>query len=195
MEKKDSDNKKPALNAETEILLEESEDSPAKKEAAEVVRHLKEKIKESDARAAEYLDSLQRLKADYINRRKDDDRRTEEIIRFANEKLLLDLLPLADSFVLAFSNKESWESAPEDWRRGVESIYGQLVSIFDRYQLKEINPVGQLFNPAFHHSVASLETDEEKDNNKVIEVLQRGYELNGKLIRPAVVKIAEHHRS
>jgi molecular chaperone GrpE len=96
---------------------------------------------------------------------------------------------LADSFELAFSNKEAWLAAPENWRKGIEYIYSNLIGIMEAHNLIEINPLRQTFNPAEHHSIATVETNKPPEDNLVLEVLKKGYRLGAKVIRPAHVKV------
>jgi molecular chaperone GrpE len=89
---------------------------------------------------------------------------------------------------MATANKEAWEKAPKDWRMGVEYINSQLLSILSQHGLAQSNPIGQEFDPKFHDAVDTIETEREEEDNKVLAVIQKGYSLNGKLIRSAKVK-------
>jgi molecular chaperone GrpE len=111
------------------------------------------------------------------------------IVKFANEDLLLELVELADNFELAFQNQAGWESVPENWRKGVEYIYSKLTNLFRRFNLEEINPRGEHFEPARCHSLMSVDTHKKEEDNIVLEVVQKGYILNGRLVRPAQVKV------
>ena len=88
---------------------------------------------------------------------------------------------------MAFSNKESWESVSAEWRQGVEYIHSQLMNTLHSHGLAEINPEGKEFDPQKHEAVEMIEG---KDN-MVIEVIQKGYELNGKVVRVAKVKVGK----
>jgi molecular chaperone GrpE len=101
----------------------------------------------------------------------------------------LDILATVDSFDMAFANKESWEKADENWRRGVEYIYSQLLGTLEQNGLKQLAPIGETFDPNVHTSVESMPVEKEEDENKILEVVQKGYMLNGSLIRSPKVKV------
>lgn len=169
-----------------DFVFEEDDESDSPDER---IKRLKKKIKELSKEKQEYLDGWQRAKADYINYRKDQDKMRQEIVKFAKEDLLMELLQLADSFEMAFANKEAWNAAPENWRKGIEYIYSQLQSIFKFNGMEEINPLGQPFNPENQFSIATIEVTDPKQDNIVLEVMKKGYSLAGKNIRPAQVKV------
>jgi molecular chaperone GrpE len=155
------------------------------------IKRLRQKLKSCEQEKAEYLAGWQRAKADYINLKNAEEKAKQEIATYAKESLLHELINLADSFELAFANKEAWNSVPENWRKGVEYIYSNLINIFDNNGLSEINPIGQDFNPSEQHSIGTVEVSDEKQVDKVVEVLKKGYSLKGKVIRPAHVKIGK----
>src|SRR3989344_3736977 len=94
------------------------------------LKKLREKLKVSQSERQEYLEISQRLKADYVNLKRDEAKLREVSVKYAQEDLLLELIELADSFELAMANRETWEAVPENWRRGIEHIYGKLAAIF-----------------------------------------------------------------
>jgi molecular chaperone GrpE len=100
-----------------------------------------------------------------------------------------DLLPVLESFHMAFANKEAWDKVDPAWRKGVEYIHTQLVQVLREHGLTEVDPMGKDFDPNEHMSVGLVPTDDAKLFHKVAEVLQSGYRLNGKLIRSPQVKI------
>lgn len=154
------------------------------------LKKLQAELKACDEERREYLAGWQRAKADYINLKKDLDKERGDYGRLARESILHELLPLADSFELAFANKEAWAAAPANWRQGVEYIYQQLQSIFQHYGLEVIDPLHQAFNPEQHESLGFI-AGEEADEGRVLEVLKKGYILGGKVLRPAQVKVGE----
>lgn len=153
------------------------------------LKKLREELKQCQLDKQEYLTLSQRFKADYINLEKATEARRNEIVRFANHALLLDLLDLVDSFELAFADQASWKAVAENWRRGVEYIYDKLVKILKENGLMVINPVGEQFDPASHESIESVATDKEEEAERVMVVLKKGYRLGGKVLRPAQVKV------
>lgn len=169
---------------ESEVVPEEEESN-----WRAALKTAKENLKQCLAEKKEYLDGSQRLKADYLNLQKQLEREGLEIVKFAKEELLLELVELADAFELAFANKAAWQDVPENWRRGVEYIYVKLVEIFRRNRLEEINPLKEKFDPLRHHSLAAIDILDEEEDNIILEVVQRGYLLDGKVVRPAQVKV------
>lgn len=153
------------------------------------IKKLREKLKKVEAEKQEYLDLSQRLRADYANLRRQSESEKAEFAKFAAANLLGELIELADTFELAFANKEAWQAAPENWRRGVEYIYSQLTTLFGRHGLETIDPAGQTFDPALHHSLGTIDTERDEEDNKVLAVVQKGYKLRDKILRPAQVKV------
>ena len=153
------------------------------------IKKLRNKLRETIAEKQEYLDGWQRLRADYVNYKKREEESKGEFLKFAREGLISDLLPVLESFHMAFSNKEAWAKVDPSWRVGVEYIQTQLLQILQGHGLAEVNPIGSVFNPNEETSVATVPTDDSTLDHKVAEVLQLGYKLHGKLIRSPRVKI------
>jgi molecular chaperone GrpE len=139
----------------------------------------------------EYLTGWQRAKADLINARKRDEADRNEFVKFANERLIEGLIPVLESFELAMSNKESWEKVDKNWRVGVEYIYSQLKKALEDSGLTELKPLNQKFDHAIHEAASYEPVVDEKLNHIVIRVIQNGYDLNGKLMRPAKVVVGD----
>ena len=134
----------------------------------------------------EYLDGWKRAKADLLNYKKDEAKRFEIMLKFANEGMIRELILVLDSFDLALAALEKEKRA----EKGMYLIKAQLEDILRQHGLEQvIVPIGQPFNPAFQEAIASVES--EKSSGTVIEEVERGYLLNGKLIRPARVKVAK----
>ncbi len=175
-----------------DVRFESEEESEEANNPAATIKRLRDKLKVVQKERQEFLETSQRLKADYVNFKKEEEKRREETLKFAKSGLLLELLDLADTFELAFSNKAAWESVNENWRRGVEYIYQKLVRIFEENGLESLHPLGEAFDPAKHHSVGQLATAKAEEDNKVLEVVQTGYQLAGRVVRPAKVKVGHY---
>lgn len=156
----------------------------------DAVRKLREKLKTCIEEKQEYLLGWQRAKADFVNARKSDEENKKEFLRFANENLIEELLPVIESFEMAFANKEVWEKVDKNWSVGIEYIYGQLIETLKRNGLEQENPLGKKFDPARHASLATVPTDDKGEDHTITEVVQRGYALHGKIVKPAKVKVA-----
>lgn len=171
-EEKDEENTIVPEDLDDSVILEENQ--------AEALVKLKLKLKEAEAKAKEYLDGWQRSQADFVNLRKRDEEAKIEFLKFANVDLILQLMPVLDSLSLAEGH--------------AEPIYKQLVQILKSNGLEELNPMGETFNPKEHEAVSVIPTDKSEEDHKILEVMQKGYILAGKIIRPAKVKIGEFNK-
>ncbi len=165
-------------------------DDEAEALSRDAMKKLRQKLEVCIKEKQEYLLGWQRAKADFINARKSDEENKAHFVKFANQGLIEELLPAIESFEMAFGNKEAWEKVDKDWRVGVEYIYGKLIGTLEQYGLKELNPIGEKFDPALHASFENVPTDNPKEDHMIVAVVQKGYTLNGKLIKPPNVKVA-----
>lgn len=163
----------------------------AEENAAEAIKKLREKLKKCEAEKTEYLTGWQRAKADLINARKRDEADRAEFTKYANERLIEELVPTLESFDLAMNNKESWEKVDKNWRTGVEYIYSQLKKALSDAGLEEINPIGKPFDHNRDEAAEYVPVDDEAQHHKVLSVIQKGYTLNGKPMRPPKVRVGE----
>lgn len=179
-----------------DIIFEETEDENVKtsfsKSNKDVVTKIKESLKKCEEEKKDYLNKWQRSQADFINIRKRDEETKKNQIRYAKEGIVLDLLPIMDSFEMAFSNKEVWESTPKEWRTGIESIHTQLSQVLASNQVDTLEALRQSFNPNEHEALGILHTTNKKEDGMVLEVIQSGYVLDGKIIRAAKVRVGEY---
>ncbi len=175
-----------------EFVPEDGEGNVASAEGK--LKQLRGELKQCQADKQEYLTLAQRLKADYLNLEKATETRRGEMMQFANQALLLDLLDLVDSFDLAFANKEAWQAVAGNWRQGVEYIYTKLIGILRDHGLEAINPLGETFDPQSHESIESVLTAKAEDDEKVVTVTKKGYRLQGKILRPAQVKVGAFNK-
>jgi molecular chaperone GrpE len=193
--------------AENEIIPEKGADIVAENDADtlddsviveenafDAVKKLKEKLKKAEAESQEYLVGWQRAKADLINARKRDEADRQDFVKFANERLIESLVPVMESFDLAMANKETWEKVDKNWRIGVEYIYSQLKKVLNDAGLEEINPLGKEFDLNRDEASEYVPVEKESDHHKVVAVVQKGYTLNGKAMRPPKVKVGEWKR-
>lgn len=163
----------------------------AEEHAGNAIKKLREKLKKAEAERLEYLTGWQRAKADLINARKRDEADRLEFLKFANEQLIHDLIPVLEHWDMAMNHRESWEKADKNWRVGVESIFNQLRKVLSDNGLVEVNPLGEKFDHVKHEATVYEPVSDEKKDHIILEVIQKGYSLNGKLLRPAKVKVGE----
>lgn len=147
------------------------------------VKKLKEQLKKCKKEKEEYLDGWQRARADFVNARKEEEKRQEHLIKLSNQFLLTDILPVLDSFELALKNLE------EIGNKGIYMIKSQLEDTLKKYGLEVIKTKDQKFNPEFHESVEEMKS--EKKTGTIVEEVQKGYTLHKKVLRPSRVKIAK----
>ena len=170
------------------------EELPEDANPTAILKKLREKLHKCEAEKKEYLDGWQRMRADFANARKEEDMRRGELIKFASEGLVEDMLPVLDSFSMAFANKESWEKVDTNWRKGVEYIHAQMLSVLESRGLVEVGVVGEKIDPRLHIEIEQVPGDESKSGT-VVEVIQKGYRLHNKVIRPAKVKGGSTHEA
>lgn len=157
-----------------------------------VIKKLRDKNRVCEKERKEYLDGWQRMKADFANARKDEEARRGELVKFASEGLVEDLLPVLDSFSSAFANKEAWEKVDSNWRKGVEYIYNQFYTVLESRGLASLGSPGEKFDPRIHTAIDQTISGEAEQEGTVAEVVHRGYRFHNKVIRPASVKVFGH---
>mgnify|MGYP003523525309 CR=1 FL=1 len=167
---------------EEDIVYDESES------VQDIIKKLKEKIALYKKEKDEYLNSLQRERADFINFKKEEETRMERRTKIVKENILESLIPILDSFSVAFSNKEVWEKVDVNWRTGIEYIHQQFIQVLADNNVKEIIPnILDEFNPELHQSIEDRSTEKENEKGKIIEVIQKGYQIGEYVVRPARV--------
>lgn len=171
-------------NSDEEIVSEEET-------GADSIKKLREKLALCVKEKQEYLDGWQRDKAEFLNARKHDKEDNERFKKYASENMVGELLPVLESFDMAFSNKEAWEKVPITWRTGVEYIANQLKGVLESNGLKELNPLDQKFDPMLHEAVSFTETSDESKNHKIIGVVQKGYSFYDRVIKAPKVTVGE----
>jgi molecular chaperone GrpE len=168
-----------------EIVPEES-DAPEL-----LIKKLKEKLKVCEKEKQDYMNGWQRERADFVNFKKTCEKEKFETIKFANENLISELLPVLDSFEMAFANKEAWEKADKNWRIGVEYIHSQLLKILKENGLEELNPLNDKFSPMNHVADEMRDVKEESQNGVIVEVKKKGWSLNGRIVVAPKVVVGE----
>ena len=145
-----------------------------------------ERLAKVEKERDEYLSGWQRAKADFINYRKDEISRLEQITKYGNEDLIMELVTVMDNFDLGLSALEKLGAV----EKGIYMIRTQIEDILKRRGLEKINvKVGDKFDPS--HTEAIVEVESEKPPETIVEIIEPGYTLNGKIIRPTRVKISK----
>lgn len=146
-----------------------------------------EEIATLKAQVAQLTDSLARSQAEFINFRKRQALEQESFAKFANQKLILDLLPIVDNFQRAFQHVPV-HIKDEQWVIGALAIEKQFVQLLDKLGLQKINAVGHMFD-ANLHEILTTGDQENTAKDMVIEEFESGYMLGDKVLRPAKVKV------
>jgi molecular chaperone GrpE len=150
------------------------------------VPSLDEQLRAAEAKATEHHDAWLRAKAEAENIRKRAQEDISKAHKYGIERFATDLLAVRDSLEAALATENA---TVEQIRSGVELTLRQLDAVFEKQQLREINPVGARFDPHQHQAISMLPSD--KESNTVINVLQKGYLLHDRVIRPALVTVAQ----
>ena len=165
----------------------EDAEPPAEKEpdivAEEELSALAEELEATRRERDEYLDALRRLKAEFENWRKRQERERARILETASERLVVELLPVLDNLDRALE-------AEGDIHEGVQAIRDQLVAALGQEGLLPVASDGQSFDPNVHEAVMGQHSEEHEEGT-ILQTFQRGYLLNGKPIRPAKVVVAK----
>ncbi|MEK7642494.1 MAG: nucleotide exchange factor GrpE [Patescibacteria group bacterium] len=174
-----------------DIQFEESNEE-GEVSQGDTVKKLREKLKEAQEKAQEYLLGWQKERAEGVNLRKRLEEEKREFAKFAKEDIATELISVLDSFESAFKNKEAWEKVDKNWRMGVEYIHTQLINILANHGVSIISPLGEKFDPQRDEAVETVPTEKEEEDHKIIEVMSVGYKLQDRLIRAPKVKVGEY---
>jgi molecular chaperone GrpE len=158
----------------------------ASEKGKETMPSLEEALKVAELQAAEHHDAWLRAKAETENVRRRAQEDVAKAHKFAVEGFASELLPVKDSLEAALSADTS---NPDNLKNGVDLTLKQLSGVFSKFNLSEINPVGEAFDPHRHQAMSMVEADQPA--NTVVSVLQKGYLLNDRVIRPALVMVAK----
>jgi molecular chaperone GrpE len=149
---------------------------------------MQDKLAGLEKEAQDNLAGWQRAKADFLNYKRDQEKIFAEFKSFANEDIVLKLLPTVDSFELATKHLPE-ELKSSDWAKGIMCIKGLFENFLKEIGVNEIKALGEKFDPNLFEAVA--EEESEAEEGFVIEEIQKGYRLGERLIRPAKVKISK----
>ena len=191
-----SDQEKDQNNAEPQVETVEEQQAAAAAEAEseQAEPTVEEKLAEADAELARVKKALAeadiRAQAEVQNVRKRAERDVQHARKFALEKFAGDLLSVADNLERGLAALDAEDEALKGAREGIELTLKSLLDAFARYNLEQIDPADEPFNPELHEAMTMVPVPN-VDPNTVIEVLEKGYQLNGRLIRPARVVVSK----
>lgn len=178
----DTENAPESTDCSDETKASENADEEASAEGATEAEN--KKVQPEEDGDAKYL----RLMAEFQNYKKRVAKEKTDIHAYANEKIVTELLEVLDNFERALASDTSAED--EGYAQGMKLIFDQLLGVLIKSGLEEVKALGEEFDPNLHNAVMTADSDE-YDSNKVCNVLQKGYSLNGKVIRPSMVTVAK----
>lgn len=185
---KEQEEKEEVISTESEaVVTAPAEEMPEEMDQASVeMDALKRRVEETEAKLAETVDGWQRSQAEFQNYKKRVERDGEMMRANMKADILKKVLPVLDDLERAMQNRP----ADEPWADGIELIVRKFQTVLDGEGLKKIEAEGVEFNPNFHEAISN-EPSEEVESGHVIAVVQNGYMLGERVVRPALVRVAQ----
>ena len=181
-----------------EVILNEvndsSDESPVGASAQDELEDLEESpeqtLEKAQVTIKDYFDQMMRLRAEMENNRKRAERDVQNAHKYALKNFTEALLPIIDSMEMGMDAASAENATLESIRQGSELTMNMFVQVLQKQGLTAVNPLGEKFNPEQHQAISMIE-DKEADSNTVIKVMQKGFMLNDRLVRPAMVVVAK----
>jgi molecular chaperone GrpE len=168
--------------------------TPANDPGTAPVEEPEARIVQLESEVARYKDQALRALAEAENTRRRTQRELEDNSRYANTNLARDILPLADNLRRALDTLTPEERAADEklekFAQGIELVEREFIATIERHHVKKVDPLGQAFDHNLHQAVAQVETAD-KPAGIVVQVLQPGYTIHGRLLRPAMVVVSK----
>lgn len=181
--------KKPKVDA--KVAIEEEVSAEIDKPMEEVSpEQLQKQLKQAEKKAEENWDKVLRVQAEIENLKRRTQKDLENAHKYGLEKFAKELLAVIDSLELGIQASTSDSPEVVTLRKGSELTIKQFESVFAKFNIKSIDPSGQIFNPELHQAM-TVQPSADTEPNTVIDVFQKGYILNGRLIRPAMVVVSK----
>jgi molecular chaperone GrpE len=181
---------KSSMGPEPDPKSPDQQPTPEPAEMPSDLAELQEKLQEKTKEAEENYARLLRMAADMENLKKRQERERAELLQYANEGLIKELLPVVDNLERALEHGRQLETPPP-LLEGIDMVYQGFLKALGKFGVTPLESVGQQFDPAFHNAVMQEETDQVPDCN-VTKELQKGYLMNQRLLRPAMVVVARN---
>lgn len=179
-------------NEGTECSCEKESNIPQDEKVTDETKEKEHMNKLNDAynKISELEDKLIRQNADMVNYRKRKEEEVNKMLKFCNEDLIKDILPILDNFERAISMEAGLSEEEKKFLDGFKMVYSHLQNVMEKYDVKMIDGSNKPFDPVYHNAIL-LEKKEGVEPGMVIEILQKGYLLKDKVIRTAMVKVSE----
>jgi molecular chaperone GrpE len=159
------------------------------KKDKEKLKNLRAELKVAKTESRDHLTALQRSRADYVNLKKELDEIKDSTKKKTTERVVGEFLPILDSFDMAMGNTIAWEAVDKNWRMGVEYIYSQFRTALENQGIEAIEKTGIEFDPNIHEPMETTETDDASLDHKIAKIIQKGYKMGERVIRPARVVV------
>ena len=185
-----STGQEPLVNEQSEQQVDQQDANDAKQADLDEVFDPMAELAAAQQQAAQNWDSLLRLQAEMENLRRRSRIDVENAHKYGVEKLLHALVPVADSLELGLEASNKAEASVESIREGLDMTFKQLLDVLADFNVERINPAGEKFDPQKHEAMTMIPSPDH-ESNSVVEVFQKGYALNERLIRPARVIVAQ----
>ncbi|MBQ9019137.1 MAG: nucleotide exchange factor GrpE [Bacilli bacterium] len=169
-------------------LLEETKELEQDTKLNEEMLKLENEINTLTEENKSLLEKVKLSQAELINYRRRKDEEVENLLKYANQSIITEILPVIDNFERAINKEEDLSDELKKYLVGFKMIHKNLYDILKKYGVEEINRVGQIFDPNQEQALL-VENDSSKNDDIVLEVLLKGYKLKDRVIRPASVKI------
>lgn len=151
---------------------------------------IEQQLEQAQVTIKDYWDQMIRLRAEMENHRKRAERDVQNAHKYALKNFTEALLPVLDSLEMGMSAAEAENASLDSIREGSELTMSMFMQTLEKQGLTEVNPVGEKFNPEQHQAISMVE-DENAESNTVISVMQKGFMLNDRLVRPAMVVVVK----
>ncbi len=185
---KEDDEKKQGAAGDEKDLLNRSGQANSGNE----LELLKKQLEEEKKKSEEYSNHWKRAMADFQNYKKRQSELFVELVNSAGQEIIMEILPIFDAFCLAAQHIPE-DLKDKEWTKGVVQLKNKLENLLKSKGLEEIKSIGEKFNPEFHEAVEMVSSPAggEKQEGEILEEVQKGYKLNGAVIRTAKVKVAK----
>lgn len=165
---------------------EEEETSPEEESEDDELAKLKKDLEEKDEENVELKSHIQRLQADFDNFRKQGEKQKQDLIRFANEGLILKFIDIYEDMERALENSTN----EEELKEGLELIYSKMKNTLEKEGVEEIPAVGEKFDPFKHEALLTVDSPDH-ENNEIVDELMKGYTLKDKVIKYSKVRVCK----
>lgn len=177
-----------------DVTTDETETAGQSSEQTDRIAELELALSKAEAKVNDHSDAVLRTQAEMENVRRRASQDVEKAHKFALEKFANEVLTTVDNLERALQLVDSNDETNRNFVEGIELTYKSLISTLEKFDVKAVGEEGEAFNPDQHQAMSMQESDEHP-NNTVMAVMQKGYELNGRLLRPAMVMVARNSNS